>query len=131
MKTEICKALIKASNGTHHNVARVFVLLYGHLFNVQMKDGKICIFHRKTIDEETWTESSTNQIKYHLSSFVSLKFFECSRFVFSKAFNDKHDMIKAHYYQVAINLIRVANLLKNQTYKNHITREILEMLICR
>jgi hypothetical protein len=131
MKTEICKAIIKASVGSHRDVANVFIVMLGHLFTAQLKDGKVYIFHRKSIDQEGWTESSTYHLKYHLSSEVSMKFYECSRFVFSKAFNDKNELTKPQYIQVAMNLIKVGNLLKNGTYKAHITREILEMLACR
>jgi hypothetical protein len=131
MKSEICKAIIKASGGTHRDVARVFILMLGHVFTAQLKDGKVYIFHRKSIDAEEWTESSTYHLKYHLSSEVSMKFYECSRLVFSKAFNDKNELLKPQYIQVAMNLIKVANLLKNGTYKAHICREVLEMLACR
>lgn len=131
MKTEICKSMIKASTGVHRDVAHIFVLMFGHLFTAQIKEGKIYIFHRKSIDDEAWTESNTYNLKYHLSLSVSMKFFECARLIFSKAFNDKNELLKPTYINVAMNLIKVGNLLKNQTYKNHICREVIEMLACR
>lgn len=131
MKTAICKELIKASTGVHRDVASVFILAYGHLFAAFMVDGKLTIKHRRTLDDETWMDSSVHHIKHYLSTHVSLKFFECSRLCFTKAFNQKNELVKPNYVTVAMNLIKVGNLLKNGTYKAHITREITEMLVCR
>lgn len=130
MKTTICKELIKANTGAHRDVASVFILMYGHLFSAFMIDGKLTIKHRRTLDEETWVESNMYHIKSYLSTQISLKFFECARLCFSKAFNEKNELIKPNYVNVAMNLIKVGNLLKNGTYKAHITREIVEMLVC-
>lgn len=130
MKTTMCRELIKANTGAHRDVASVFILMYGHLFTAFMVDSKLTIKHRRTLDEETWVESSLQHIKSHLSTNVSVKFFECSRLCFSKAFNDKNELVKPGYITVAMNLVKVGNLLKNGTYKAHIAREILEMLVC-
>lgn len=129
MKTTMCRELIKANTGAHRDVASVFILMYGHLFSAFMLDGKLTIKHRRTLDEETWVDSDIHHIKHNLSTGVSAKFFECSRLCFSKAFNDKNQLIKPNYVTVAMNLVKIGNLLKNQTYKNHISKEIIEMLV--
>lgn len=131
MKTTICKELIKANTGAHRDVASVFIMMYGHLFTAFMVDGKLTIKHRRTLDDETWVDSDIHHIKCYLSTNVSLKFFECSRLCFSKAFNNKNELIKPNYVTVAMNLIKVGNSLKNQYFKNQICKEIIEMLICR
>lgn len=128
-KTDLYRALIKANTGTHRDVAYCFTLMFGHLFTAQIQDGKTCIFYRQSIDDP-WKESSLFQIKHHLSTQVSTKFYECSRVIFSKAFDSKNHLVKPNYVTVAMNLIKIANLLRNGTYKGHIAREIIEMLVC-
>lgn len=131
MKTTMCKELIKANTGAHRDVASVFILMYGHLFTAFMVDGKLTIKYRRSLDDETWVESSLQHIKHHLSNHVSTKFFECSRLCFSKSFSDKNELVKPNYITVAMNLIKVGNSLKNQYFKNQVCKEILEMLVCR
>lgn len=129
-KTDLYKALIKANTGSHRDVANCFILMFGHLYTTQMQDGKVCIFYRKSIDDP-WKESCLYQIKHHLSTQVSIKLYECSRLVFSKAFDSKNDLLKPNYITVATNLVRIGSQLKNQYFKNQICKEVLEMLVCR
>lgn len=131
MKSTMCKELIKANTGAHRDVASVFILMFGHLFTAFMAEGKLTIKHRRSLDDQTWVESSLQHIKHLLSTHIPAKFFECSRLCFSKAFNDKNELIKPSYITVAMNLVKVGNLLKNGTYKAHIAREVLEMLVCK
>lgn len=126
-KTQLCKTIIRAYKGGHRDVARVFHEMLGHLFHIQIKDGKTLIFHRARIDEQ-WKPTHSISIKRELSTNVAWKFNEVAELLFMRAFKD-HELIKPTYIDIAYALVRVGNLLKNGTYKAHVVREIMEMLV--
>lgn len=127
-KTKMLKTIIKAHKGGHRDVAAVFHMMFSHLFNATMHDGRIVLHHRENIEGQ-WTESHSIYIRKQLSQTVAKKFNEAAKLCFNKAFSESNELTKPKYVEIANNLLRIAFLLKNNTYKNHIVRECIELLL--
>jgi hypothetical protein len=126
-KTDIFQAVIRAHNSGHREVAMVFFTMFSHLFTANIKDSKIIIYHRDSYEAE-WKESHIVHIKRHLSTTIHDKFVEGANLCFSKAFANGR-LVKPKYIDVANKLLRVSHLLHNQTFKQHIVKEVIELLV--
>lgn len=128
VKSEILKTIIKAHKGGHRDVAAVFHMLFSHRFAATINNGKVILHHREDIEGQ-WVESHSVYIRKQLSQTVAKKFNEAAKLCFIKAFSESNDLVKPKYIEIANNLLRVGFLLKNNTYKNHIVKECVELLL--
>jgi len=126
-KTDILKAIIRAHTAEHRQVAMVFFIMFSHLFTATIKDGKITIYRRDNYEAE-WKESHIVYIKKQLSTSVHDKFIEAANLCFTKAFVSGR-LVKPKYVEIGNKLLRVSHLLQNQTFKQHIVKEVIELLI--
>lgn len=128
MKTALCRDVIRSYRGNHADIAKVFHAIYSDMFTVQIQQGKPVLFQRDSIDKE-WRDGNVIYIKRLLSTRLSNLYCQVAHFLFTAAFNDDHELVKPKHLDVANALIRIATLLKNETYKNNITKAIIEILV--
>lgn len=97
------------------------------MFTVQIQQGKHVLYQRESLDKE-WQHGHTVYIKRLLSTNIHNLYCRVALMLFNTAFNDDDELVKPKNIDVANALIRIALLLKNETYKNHIVKAIMEKL---
>lgn len=126
-KTAICKDVIRSYHGTHVDIANVFFNIYSEMFTVQIQNNKPVLYQRQSIEKE-WQPGHILHIKRLLSTTIYNLYCRVALMLFNSAFNDDDELIKPKNIDIAISLLRIATQLKNETFKNHIVKAIIEKM---
>jgi hypothetical protein len=125
----IYRAIIQSQTATHYDIAKAIYIMYSNVMTCQqiIRGGKrTVVWYERAKPEDNWKEMQESKIRTLLSNEVAKRYVKTTKFLFEKSIQND-EIVKMHWIDVATKLIKVYGMLGNNSTKNAIIREMVDL----